>query len=250
MANRIEQLQLSQLKSPQLKELVRRLKHLYKVESPKVENLRHENIPNPYADFRVEERWQEIQGCKQWDGLLDPLDPVLRAEIVRYGELAQAAYDAFDGDTSSKYCGSCKYTKESLLEKVGLENRGYEIYQYLYATAELDLPNFFTTSFLDDKWSKDSNWMGFVAVCTSPQEIARLGRRDIVVAWRGTITKFEWICDVQVCFPRFHLRRLDVTIASKDTDVTVTDLTEMLSNNHGGCFESSVSPNLTKILCL
>ncbi|CAM6128452.1 unnamed protein product [Calypogeia fissa] len=197
VASKIEELELSQLKSPQLRELVIRLKRMYSMETPKHDDSTDLCGRNPYSSFQLGERWEEIQGCSRWDGLLDPIDPVLRAEIVRYGEFAQAAYDAFDKDKTSKYCGSCKYTKEQLLERCGLENRGYEITQYLYATTDLDLPNFFTRSSRDDKWSKDSNWIGYVAVCTSPAEIARLGRRDILVAWRGTIMKFEWIKDIQ-----------------------------------------------------
>lgn len=187
--------QLSQLASPQLRELARRLGDKYHIQTPRyLKPVAH----NPYAGIQVGDRWKEIQGSKSWAGLLNPIDPILRAEISRYGEFAQATYDAFDADTNSKYAGSSKYTMEALLNKVGLDSRGYEITDFLYATADTDLPNIFTTSTEPDKWSKDSNWIGYVAVSTSAEEIARLGRRDILVAWRGTITKFEWIEDFQV----------------------------------------------------
>ncbi|KAL3724765.1 hypothetical protein ACJRO7_029861 [Eucalyptus globulus] len=51
----------------------------------------------------------EIHRKSDWVSLLDPIDPLLRAELIRYGEMAQASYDAFDTDPFSKYCGSCPY---------------------------------------------------------------------------------------------------------------------------------------------
>lgn len=156
--------------------------------------------PNPYEGFRIGRNWREIQGERNWDGLLDPLDPILRSELIRYGEFAQATYDAFDYDLFSRFCGSCKFRKARFLKRSALENRGYEIEQYLYSTSEIHLPKFFKKSDVpdDEMWSKYSNWAGFVAVCTSPEEIARLGRRDIIVAWRGTVTNFEWMEDMNM----------------------------------------------------
>ncbi|KAH9574812.1 hypothetical protein CY35_01G079100 [Sphagnum magellanicum] len=143
-------------------------------------------------------RWREIQGCKKWEGLLEPaLDAVLREEIMKYGEFAQATYDAFDNEKHSKYCGSSKYNKQKLLQEVGMGNFGYEVTKYLYAMANMDhIPKFFSRSKQADPWSKDSNWMGFVAVATDEAEIKRLGRRDIVISWRGTVTTLEWLANL------------------------------------------------------
>ncbi|CAH2080658.1 unnamed protein product, partial [Thlaspi arvense] len=56
----------------------------------------------------LHQTWRQIQGCHDWQGLLDPtIHPNLRREIIRYGEFAQSCYDSFDFDPHSKYCGTC-----------------------------------------------------------------------------------------------------------------------------------------------
>lgn len=49
----------------------------------------------------------------------------------------------------------------------------------------------------EDAWSSKSNWIGYVAVCTDEEEIRRLGRRDIMIAWRGTVTGLEWAANLE-----------------------------------------------------
>ncbi|KAL7211358.1 hypothetical protein ACSBR2_014272 [Camellia fascicularis] len=66
------------------------------------------NTPAMSPKEDISDKWREIQGCCDWDNLLNPLYPSLRQEIVKYGEFAQATYDAFDFDSFSKYCGSCR----------------------------------------------------------------------------------------------------------------------------------------------
>lgn len=53
------------------------------------------------------------------------------------------------------------------------------------------------SSLSSKSWDTDSNWMGYIAVDTDVQEIERLGRRDIVVAWRGAGRAIEWLVDAQ-----------------------------------------------------
>ena len=122
--------------------------------------------------------WREIQGENNWEGLLDPMDPILRKEIIRYGELAQACYDSFDFDPHSKYCGTCKYHPSHFFKKLFMED-GYTISRYLYATSNINLPKFFKKSNISSVWSPYANWMGYIAVSTNEEEIKRLGRRDI-----------------------------------------------------------------------
>ncbi|KAK7359434.1 hypothetical protein VNO77_01394 [Canavalia gladiata] len=144
----------------------------------------------------ISEKWREIQGCSDWENILDPLHPWLRREIVKYGEFAQATYDAFDYDSFSEYCGSCRYNRNKLFEKLGLTRNGYVVTRYIYAMSHIELPRWLERSHVADTWSKDSNWIGFVAV-SDDEETRRIGRRDIVVAWRGTVAPCEWYEDFQ-----------------------------------------------------
>ncbi|KAJ1695672.1 hypothetical protein LUZ63_012370 [Rhynchospora breviuscula] len=145
---------------------------------------------------KLSERWREIHGRDDWAGLLDPMDPLLRSELIRYGEFAQACYDAFDYDPFSRYCGSSKYSRRHFFEGLGMASFGYDVTRYLYATSNFKIPKFFTRSVSDEHvWSQRANWIGYIAV-SNDAETARLGRRDIVVAWRGTVTRLEWIADL------------------------------------------------------
>lgn len=150
--------------------------------------------------------WTEIQGEKNWENLLDPINSHLRREIIRYGEMAQACYDAFDFDPHSKYCGTCKYEGAQFFQRLGMADRGYTLTRFLYATSNINLPNFFQKSTISSIWSQHANWMGYVAVATDEAEIRRLGRRDIIIAWRGTVTYLEWLHDLKDILQPAHFR--------------------------------------------
>ncbi|KAL5561795.1 hypothetical protein UlMin_031542 [Ulmus minor] len=109
--------------------------------------------------------------------------------------MAQACYDAFDFDPFSKYCGSCRFTRSHFFDSLGMIDHGYEVSRYLYATSNINLPNFFKKSRWPKIWSKNANWIGYVAV-SNDETSKRLGRRDITIAWRGTVTRLEWIADL------------------------------------------------------
>ncbi|THG00546.1 hypothetical protein TEA_024373 [Camellia sinensis var. sinensis] len=127
------------------------------------------------------DKWREIQGCCGWDNLLNPLHLWLRREIFKYSEFAQATYDAFDFDSFSKYCGSCRYNRDKIFDKSGLTKYGYKVSKYIHAMSHVDVPRWLEWSTLGQTWSKDSNWMGFVAM-SDDEETRRIERRDIVVA--------------------------------------------------------------------
>ncbi|XP_047085234.1 phospholipase A1 EG1, chloroplastic/mitochondrial-like [Lolium rigidum] len=132
--------------------------------------------------------WQEVHGADDWRGLVEPLHPLLRAELVRYGELVAACYRAFDLDPRSKRYLNCKHGKKQILRAVGMADAGYEVTRYIYAAPDVTLP-----MGISRPCSK-SRWIGYVAVA-SDKEARRLGRRDILVSFRGTVTCSEWLAN-------------------------------------------------------
>ncbi|KAL8500433.1 hypothetical protein ACS0TY_020143 [Phlomoides rotata] len=139
----------------------------------------------------------EFQGIKNWEGLLNPLDDDLRHEILRYGEFVEAAYRCFDFDTSSPGYATCRYPRSSMLDQCGLGNAGYKVTKSLHATCGVQLPSW-TDQRVPEWASTRSSWIGYVAVCNDKNEIARLGRRDVVIAYRGTATCMEWLENLRV----------------------------------------------------
>ncbi|KAM7525042.1 hypothetical protein LguiA_014944 [Lonicera macranthoides] len=149
----------------------------------------------------IAQKWRILSGENNWEGLLDPPDIDLRQHIIHYGEMAQATYDTFNSENASKYAGTSRYAKKDLFAKVGLEQGNqvkYRVTKYLYATSSMELPGaFLFKSISREAWSKESNWIGFVAVASDEGKNNDLGRRDIVVAWRGTVEALEWVNDFE-----------------------------------------------------
>ncbi|CAO2146297.1 unnamed protein product [Urochloa humidicola] len=162
-------------------------------------NVRHAASPAPVvvSPERVTKRsgetvasmWRELQGGGDWAGLVEPLHPLLRGEIVRYGELVAATYKAFDLDAGSKRYLNCKYGKARMLDAVGMSGVGYAVTRYIYAAPDVvALPGAAGRPC-------PSRWIGYVAV-SSDDAARRLGRRDIVASFRGTVTGFEWVANM------------------------------------------------------
>jgi hypothetical protein len=152
--------------------------------------------PTKSPNENISTKWREIHGLRNWENLLNPLHPWLRRELVKYGEFVQATYDAFDFDPFSEYCWSSRYNRLKLFEELGLTKHGYKVTKYIYAMSHVDVPRWFERSFLGEMWSKDSNWMGYIAV-SDDEESARIGRRDIIMAWRGIVAPTEWFMDLK-----------------------------------------------------
>ncbi|XVF73530.1 hypothetical protein PTKIN_Ptkin12aG0209000 [Pterospermum kingtungense] len=144
---------------------------------------------------KLAKNWTEYQGINNWEGLLDPLDDTLRSEILRYGQFVEAAYRSFDFDPNSPTYATCKFPKGSLLTRSCIGETGYKPTRNLRATCGIRLPGWIDRG---PSWvSTQSSWIGYVAVCHDKEEIARLGRRDVVIAFRGTATCLEWLENIR-----------------------------------------------------
>ncbi|EPS70940.1 hypothetical protein M569_03817 [Genlisea aurea] len=148
----------------------------------------------------IPQRWKSLSGDGNWRSLLDPLDVDLQQYIIHYGAMAQATYDNFNSDPVSRNAGCNIHSKSNMFSSVGLDKGNpfkYRVTKYIYATSSIALPLSFLCKSLSEKaWSKESNWIGYVAVATDEGKVA-LGRRDVVVAWRGTIMPMEWVNDLE-----------------------------------------------------
>ncbi|XVF62988.1 hypothetical protein PTKIN_Ptkin09bG0052900 [Pterospermum kingtungense] len=184
------------------------------------------------AEIKLADIWKKIHGEDDWVGMLDPFHPLLRSELTRYGEMAQACYDAFDSDPFSIYCGSCKYSPRSFFQSFGLAHHGYEVTRYLHATVNINFPSFFKRPLWSDQsWSEAANWIGYVAV-SNDETSAHLGRRDITIAWRGTATRLEWLADFMYFLRPIKLRM----IPCPDPSVTVeTGFLHLYTDRNRSC---------------
>lgn len=158
--------------------------------------------PATSAPYKISKNWMEYQGTNNWEGLLDPLDDNLRHEILRYGEFVEAAYRAFDFDPASPTFATCKYPRNTLLTRSGIRETGYRLTRHLRATCSVQLPQWLDR--MPSWMSTQSSWIGYVAVCQDKKEISRLGRRDVVIALRGTATCLEWMENLRATLTGLH----------------------------------------------
>ncbi|XP_057976167.1 phospholipase A1-II 1-like [Malania oleifera] len=154
----------------------------------------------------IAENWELLSGEKNWEGLLDPLDLNLGRYLIHYGERAGAAGDAFIAEEKSKNCGLPRHAKKHFFSEVGLEYGNpfrYEVKTYFYATTNIKGGSgvYTVKSISREGAAGNSNFVGYVAVSTEEGSRA-MGRRDILIAWRGTKRNVEAQVDgVAVLFP-------------------------------------------------
>lgn len=156
------------------------------------------NIDN-YMD-KIAQEWKKLSGETNWKDMLDPPSPQLRTYINHYGEMAEATYDAYIKIPQSKNAGNVRFARKNLFSQTGLLKgrplNQYTVTKYMYATSALILPGTSVTSVSPQAWSKKSNWIGFIAVANDEGK-KMLGRRDIMVVWRGTVNPSDMIHDAE-----------------------------------------------------
>ena len=126
-------------------------------------------------------RWRELHGGGGdggWSGLLDPLDLDLRRTVLRYGEMAQATYDAFNRERASPHAGLSRFARARFFDRVRLlaHAAAYRVTRFLYTTSSVAVPEaFILKSVSRSRRCRESNWIGYVAVATDEGKAA-LGR--------------------------------------------------------------------------
>ncbi|KAK9000820.1 hypothetical protein V6N11_081304 [Hibiscus sabdariffa] len=133
--------------------------------------------------INIASRWKELSGDKNWEGLLlAPLDPDFRRYVIHYGERTMAVGDLLNNDSQSSGYLHSLFPEDQFFSGAALQNNN--IFKYT------------VTHFIDVANTADqSAWIGYVAVNTDDGKVG-LGRRDILVAWRGTATDAEWLSNI------------------------------------------------------
>lgn len=195
---------------------------------------------SPTRPVSLGTRWMDIQGIRNWEGLLDPLDNNLRGEIIRYGHFVEAAYRSCDFDPSSPSYAKCRFSKRKLLVHSGFLETGYRVTKNLNATSGIQLPRWIDKA--PGSWmAMRSSWIGYVAVCQDKRVISKLGRRDVVIALRGTATCLEWL---------ENLRATLTPIPNVETQLAANDSFPMVESGFLSLYTSRVgtSPSLQDLV--
>ncbi|XP_044470718.1 phospholipase A1-IIgamma-like [Mangifera indica] len=128
--------------------------------------------------------WKELSGKNNWLGLLKPLNKSLCDKLIHYSKRIEAVYDTVGQSIANPLSyGQPTYEEKDFFSKVGLEH--YTMNNYVYGESKFDF---------SDK-ALPSRWFGFVAVATDEGK-KHLGRREILICWRGTVTIMDWINDL------------------------------------------------------
>ncbi|EFJ28451.1 hypothetical protein SELMODRAFT_64764, partial [Selaginella moellendorffii] len=159
-------------------------------------------------------KWKLVQGQTFWKGMLGtPMDETLCQELIRYGQHIQCVVDGFNEVTASRWYGLCIHGKSQLFHKLQMGNTGYTIHKYIYGSTKDT-----------DHITKEPHtaWSGYLAM-SNDEESLRLGRRDILLAFRGMELTREWSeIDSLLPLPRLNPAKPSVA-AGSPSPVLVSD---------------------------
>ncbi|KAE8686867.1 Detected protein of confused Function [Hibiscus syriacus] len=141
----------------------------------------------------IASRWRALSGENNWEGLLEPLDPDLRRYIIHYCQMTAAIKDLFNKKKKEADATENDFFTKACLVKGNPYK--YVVDRFIYAGTGV----------------VRSSWFGYVAVSTDEGKRA-LGRRDILIAWRGTMTKWELLND---CLIK-HTSGIDIFPTAKE----------------------------------
>jgi hypothetical protein len=142
------------------------------------------------------ERWRELHGSEHWEGLLDPLDVDLRRCLITYGEMIMATYEAFIAESRSPNAGMCR---SSVPPRRPFRARG-RVPPGLVRGHPVHLRHG-----LRRRARQGTPPAALPAGAPQGVQLDGVrgrghgrGRRDIVVAWRGTQRVLEWVADMKL----------------------------------------------------
>lgn len=142
----------------------------------------------------IASNWRALSGKNNWEGLLNnPFNDNLRIYLIHYGKMVGAIVDALNNLKVSEAYGLSRYPEDELFDRVGLKKGNpfeYRVTKYFYLKSEFGFPGVIL--------HEGSAWFGYVAESTDVGKL-NLGRRDILVCWRGTNTSPEWLKDAEIC---------------------------------------------------
>ncbi|XP_044507270.1 phospholipase A1-IIgamma-like [Mangifera indica] len=133
--------------------------------------------------------WKELSGEKNWESLLKPLNTNLRDYIKLYGKRVQVIYDSVNSEDKTRPA----YAKEDLFSEAAIETGTFE---NLYTVTDYIFANSDVAPWFDWMVKDQYAWFGYVAVATDEGKRV-MGRRDILICWRGTVSPAEWFKNAQ-----------------------------------------------------
>ncbi|WCJ27169.1 Phospholipase A1-II 1 [Euphorbia peplus] len=143
----------------------------------------------------IAKNWRALSGIDgNWEKLIaDPIDNNLRRYLIHYGLRTGAVGDSFNDMKKTPGYSLSLFPPEVLFTRTCLEKGNpfkYEVTDLIYARSE--------SLSIGKLWSNaESTYMGYVAIATDEGKRA-LGRRDILICWRGTLLDKESVGDVNI----------------------------------------------------